>query len=124
MNKYCVAIMAGLLMTGTARADVVGAYMAERRAEVTSIVSKTEADENYHYTDEEKCTISSVLAASIMSARQSGVPMSKLISMFGGDELSNELAKLAYKQDRWSSEEVQLRAIQDFENTAFQVCID
>lgn len=70
------------------------------------------------------CTSVSTTAAEIMKARQNGVPMSKLIEIFKKDDAAifRRLTISAYESPRYSTESIQEKSIQDFENKAFLDC--
>lgn len=75
----------------------------------------------------EFCTAASSFAREVMTARQEGFSMSKLISMAGAEEAAaagaRELIIVAYGQTRWNSERGQQRAIENFENDVHLGCM-
>lgn len=84
---------------------------------------------NAHGKDEKKpsdelCASVSTTAAEIMKARQNGVAMSKLIEIFKKDDAAifRRLTISAYESPRYSTESMQEKSIQDFENKAFLDC--
>ena len=92
----------------------------------SSLGSTAVADELTH----EGCTGLSSLANTIMTARQTGVSMSKLMNadfVKGSDEEVREVYEFmiitAYEQTRWNSERGQQRAIRDFENDLHLGCV-
>jgi hypothetical protein len=98
------------------------AYPVLSYAEEKSIPSKTE-----------QCTEIELLANTIMTVRQAGVSMSKIMKSINtveliseNDILMNELGTTliveAYEMSRFSSESYKKRAIEDFSNKAFLTC--
>ena len=84
---------------------------------------------NAHAKDEKNssdglCSSVSTTAAEIMKARQNGVAMSKLIDLFKKDDAAifRRLTISAYESPRYSTESMQEKSIQDFENKAFLDC--
>jgi hypothetical protein len=61
------------------------------------------------------------VAATVMEARQAGVPLSTVMDIMDSD-LGQALALDAYNQPRYRVEENQLRAIEDFRNEVERVC--
>ena len=74
--------------------------------------------------DDGICTSLSTTSAEIMKARQNGVPMSKLMEIFKKDDVAilRRLTIEAYESPRYSTEGMQEKSIQDFENKAFLDC--
>lgn len=75
----------------------------------------------------ELCTSMASLGETIMSSRQVGMPMDRLMGHSYNDDgtpngISLALIELAYGQPRYSSEEYQRKAAQDFRNDVFQTC--
>ena len=73
------------------------------------------------------CIVVGMLAKQIMSARQSGVPMSKVLGVLDGEDanadgLTRKLTIQAYDYPRFSGSEHQERAITEFENEAMVMC--
>ena len=73
------------------------------------------------------CIVVGMLAKQIMSARQSGVPMSKVLGVLDGEDanadgLTRTLTIQAYDYPRFSGSEYQERAITEFENEAMVMC--
>ena len=78
-------------------------------------------------TDDAVCIVVGMLAKQIMSARQSGVPMSKVMGVLDGEDsnadgLTRQLTIQAYDYPRFSGSEYQERAITEFENEAMVMC--
>lgn len=61
------------------------------------------------------------VAATIMKARQSGLPLSTVMGIMEND-LGKTIALDAYEQPRYRVEENQLRAIEDFRNEVERLC--
>ena len=71
------------------------------------------------------CTVQGGLAETIMTARQEGVAMSKLIGILPQSVVGNVTAKMvqtAYDEPRWNTERNQQRAIADFRNLIEATC--
>ena len=75
----------------------------------------------------ELCTSISSYANVVMTARQAGFSMSKLMSVAGLEDPAaagaKEIVIAAYGQRRWNSERGQQRAIEDFENDIHLGCM-
>lgn len=65
-----------------------------------------------------KCDSISELALKIMSGRQNGIAMSKMMQIAKQDELMQTLIIDAYEKNRYSTEEYQVRVIQEFRDNA------
>lgn len=68
------------------------------------------------------CKQSESLAGTIMSGRQSGVPMSKMMEVAADSQLVRSMVTMAFEKTRWHTEERQAREIQDFSEMAFSSC--
>lgn len=82
------------------------------------------------FSSEALCTKKSEFAAAAMTARQAGIPLSKLLSVIGEDDMSAEteaemkgFAVEAYKENAWRTEELQERAITEFSNKVMLDCL-
>jgi hypothetical protein len=91
------------------------------------ISSSVFAEENDIYS---LCSDLSGLSNKIMTARQNGVAMSKLMEAMTNkvpdEQLNNivrELIISAYETSRYNSEEIKARKISDFENETYLSCI-
>lgn len=77
--------------------------------------------------DQGSCDAIGILAKSVMSARQGGVPMQDILSNGVGSKKVSELTRLlamaAYDQPRFSTEEHQERAITEFQNQMYLACL-
>jgi hypothetical protein len=62
----------------------------------------------------EFCPTIGSLAESIMTARQSGVPISQAYKLANGNELAMGMIQQAWEKTRWHSDGAQLREVQDF----------
>ena len=60
-------------------------------------------------------------ARAVMKARQKGLPLKKLMVM--DSTIIRELAKLAYKKPRWSTDRSISRAIEGFANDQYLSCL-
>lgn len=69
------------------------------------------------------CAQAGSLAAKIMEARQVGVPVSAVISIFEDDNMT-AIILAAYQTPRFSSDEYQQRAIADFRNEIEVICYE
>ena len=69
------------------------------------------------------CDAISELALSIMRGRQSGVAMSRMMQIVEDNELSQSLIISAFELNRYSSEEYQTRAAEDFRDAVHLQCI-
>lgn len=69
-----------------------------------------------------KCETIEFMAEKIMESRQSGVSMTKMMSIEGGGALARTLVMIAYKENRWSTPENQAKAITKFKNKAALEC--
>jgi len=74
------------------------------------------------------CNLMDRMAESVMKARQHGVPMAEMYkaSVTGEDHTSKVFKMLidgAYREDRFSSEEYQERAVVKFRDVIFQSCL-
>lgn len=72
------------------------------------------------------CTYIYDAANQIMSARQSGVPMPKLMQIIrksGGQKIDEDMVTEAYEVSRFSTEEYAKRAISDFSDAWYLLCI-
>jgi hypothetical protein len=90
----------------------------------TAINAETKANNE---VEEATCLLIGQLAKGIMTARQSGTPMSKVINLLGGEastinDLARQLIIDAYEQPRFSGDKYQQRAITEFENEAMVMC--
>jgi len=77
--------------------------------------------------DQGSCDVIGVLAKSVMSARQGGVPLQDILSNSGDSKKVNELTRLlamaAYEQPRFSTEGHQERATTEFQNQMYLACL-
>lgn len=75
----------------------------------------------------EFCGVISKLANSVMTSRQNGVAMSKLMQAKVSDEAMNDLGALmieqAYDSPAYGSPEYKQKAATDFENSWFSNCL-
>lgn len=73
------------------------------------------------------CTSVSEMAASIMKNRQNEVSMAKMMKASAGDPsvdaLGAEVIKDAYSTSAFRTEENQKRAVSEFENKWFSICL-
>jgi len=68
------------------------------------------------------CNQVSAFAEEVMTARQSGVPMSRVIEILNDNSL-NSIAIDAYKKPRYQTDEYKQRAITEFGNKAVIECL-
>lgn len=73
-------------------------------------------------TWQESCDAVGLLATNVMSARQSGLPMSEMIKIAGDNPIAEELVVSAFKESRYSTESVQQRTIANFRDQAYLEC--
>ncbi len=90
---------------------------------------------------QDACASLGEMAASIMQARQSGIPLSQMMQVVNntlenqeattpeveaevaaGASLARELVLAAYETHRWAGDEMIARAIQDFRNEVERAC--
>lgn len=70
------------------------------------------------------CTKYSLLAGSMMEARQAGATMAMMMSKAGGLSIVEGYVKDAFKVPRYSLPAQQERAAEDFSNAKFRQCHD
>lgn len=103
-------------------------------APITTALATTQPDpaQNARGSIEEAkqvCTGASELARSIMTARQNGAPMSKMMEIESASDSSSvgNVTRLmvisAYDKPRYSTPEIVAREISDFENEMYLACI-
>lgn len=71
--------------------------------------------------EQDVCGAIGELAEGIMKAHQIGVPMSKIVE--GGNELVEAMAIDAYSRPRYSTERMQNRAVAEFRDAVYLMCI-
>jgi len=74
----------------------------------------------------EDCKAIERLAESVMSARQRGMAMSKMLEIVndgGSDDLVNAIVVDAWDKPRYSGERYQQRAVSDYKDAAFGACM-
>lgn len=69
------------------------------------------------------CETISILAETIMSARQQGVAMSDIINLGKDDKLLKILTIEAYEKPRYSTQKNQDQTTQDFKNDVYLECL-
>lgn len=89
------------------------------RIDIGAMFLDDETKKNLLKDKQELCKSYSELAGSIMSARQEGTEMSKLMS----NSTSPELVVSAYELSRYTTETYKASAISDFANKAYLDCI-
>jgi len=70
----------------------------------------------------ETCSLYEELAGSIMTHRQSGTSISKIMKIVGNDELLQKMIVMAYEESRWGVEDNQKKSIENFKNKWFLMC--
>lgn len=73
---------------------------------------------------DDKCDKIDRLSEAIMQARQQGVPLRKSLSLTSGISIAKTITLDAYKQPRWSGEEARKRAVVDFQNKWYLLCVE
>jgi hypothetical protein len=73
---------------------------------------------------QEACTNVGELAAATMTARQRGIPMSKLYEINEGNPIGQVIVRDAYATPRFQSPEYVQRAVEDFRDAKFAMCLD
>ena len=63
------------------------------------------------------------LGKKIMEGRQAGVPMPDMIKIAGDNAFFRAMVITAYERGRYSTEKYQNRAISDFANEIYMVCV-
>ncbi len=71
----------------------------------------------------EQCLTDSEMAYTIMSARQNGVPMAKVLMIVESDPVYRQYVMMAYDTPLYSSEEFKERTKREFENSAYRLCL-
>ena len=69
------------------------------------------------------CNALEEMAMSIMEARQTNIPMSKIYEITKDNPITKSLTIAAYDLPRFSTEEYQQNSINDFGSKAFKSCI-
>ena len=64
----------------------------------------------------DQCQDAGDLAEAVMTARQNGAPISQLMEIANGQEIIVKMVLMAYGEPRYSTDEFQSRAIEDFRN--------
>lgn len=78
---------------------------------------------------ESTCDNIASLAASVMEAHQSAVPLSEVMKMIGNKEhaaakeLATEMAMSAYSETRWHTEYSKMRSVSDFRDKWHMACL-
>lgn len=70
-----------------------------------------------------KCTLVSELAETIMTARQNGVAMARMLEIADGNTLTEGLVMEAYDHPSYSTESVQQRTIRNFADRQMNACM-
>lgn len=74
-------------------------------------------------TSNANCSSLEALSREIMTSRQVGVPLSKMLEITGTDALSKQIVISAYSISAYRSKEYQERAVNNFANTYLLECI-
>lgn len=64
----------------------------------------------------DQCQDAGDLAEAVMTARQNGAPISQLMEIANGQEIIVQMVLMAYGEPRYSTDQFQSRAIEDFRN--------
>ena len=64
----------------------------------------------------DQCQDAGDLAEAVMTARQNGAPISQLMEIASGQEIIVKMVLMAYGEPRYSTDQFQSRAIEDFRN--------
>ncbi|VVP25932.1 hypothetical protein PS876_04081 [Pseudomonas fluorescens] len=100
----------------------VGIIVAGMALTVSNVFAAKPSDETLSY-----CTSVSEMAGSIMKSRQNEVSMAKLMKATAEDQatdaLGAEVIKDAYSTSAFRTEENQKRAVSQFENKWFMICL-
>ena len=64
----------------------------------------------------DQCQDAGDLAEAVMTARQNGAPISQLMEIANGQEIIVKMVLMAYGEPRYSTDQFQSRAIEDFRN--------
>lgn len=72
---------------------------------------------------QETCNQWSELAETVMSSRQSGVAMSKMMGLTDGDKTFETMIIEAYDKPRFNGDKFQQRAISDFRDEWYSICV-
>ena len=87
-------------------------------AAFVAAVEATASDAN------ETCMTYYEFAETVMSGRQSGVPMPDMMAVVEGEEVLVSIIRAAYRQPRMNVEENQQRYITDFANETYAECLE
>jgi hypothetical protein len=100
----------------------VGIIVSGLALSTSNVFAAKPSDETLSY-----CTSISEMAAAIMKSRQNEVSMAKLMKATAGDAatdaLGAEVIKDAYSTSAFRTEENQKRAVSEFENKWFMICL-
>jgi hypothetical protein len=70
------------------------------------------------------CSEYSALAREIMKSRQNNVPIEKVYEILKDNKLSIELLKKAHKEPLWATDSNKQKAINEFSNDVFMLCLE
>lgn len=70
------------------------------------------------------CVAIEELAENVMSARQAGVPASKIVELAEGIPVAEEMVRDSYREPRYSTPSVRNEAIREFANYWFMSCLN
>lgn len=85
---------------------------------ITTFTAQAFAEDKY-----DECETDYALAEAIMDARQSGVSIVNALKP-APDDYIREVVRQAYETPRFSSEEFQRRAVSDYAEMAYKVCVE
>jgi len=69
------------------------------------------------------CESISKLGATVMSARQAGVPMSKMLPLMKGNSVGEDMVIAAYETPKFSTKEYRVKAEMEFEDEWYLQCV-
>ena len=69
------------------------------------------------------CEEIEALASSIMTARQSGVPLKQVIAIADGQDYIKRVAMVAYGITNYSTDEYKTKAIEEFADEVYLICL-
>lgn len=131
MKEFFAAAMAFALLAAcqgseSPKNEPTGGEVSARSSSNSQVASAQEDGienpEDEELSVHETCLSYSELAASIMGARQRGVPMSRMMKIADGDKMTEAMLIDAYDRPRMNLEENQLEMTRDFENQIYLAC--
>lgn len=86
------------------------------------------ADDNVDSVGQEWCLKEAELARSVMTARQNGVDMARIVEIMqkkgAWDHAFEKMLRAAYTTHRWASAEKQAEEVTEFSNKILMMCLE